>query len=126
MIDNKTYKLLKKFYRKKELTLEEVSKATGTNEEKSPSKSISALSKNHFISTWQTNEIINDSGDRKWIGFRITLEGNAYVEQRRRDLRNFWVPYLITTFIAVLSLAASLAEHWDTILSWFSFCNFCS
>jgi len=119
VLENKTYKLLKKFYCKKKLTLQQIGKITGANEEELPSEYISELIKNHFISIWETKEIINDLGDRKWAGYSITLEGSAYVEHQRSEKRNFWVPYLITTAIALLSLITSLADHFETILYWF-------
>lgn len=119
VLDNRSYKLLKKLYRKKKLKFEQVEKITKHEESKSSSVYISSLTKNHFISLWHTTEIINELGDRNWIGYCITLDGEAYVEQRRRDRRLFWVPYLITTAIALLSLITSLAEHWETISNLF-------
>ena len=120
MIDKQAYKLLKRIYRKGRMQLSEVSKITGVNEKKQPSNIISELKREKFIFMWETEQVVNDLGDREWGGYAITLEGRAYVEKRRRDARNFWVPYSITTMIAILSLISSLAEHWATILSWFS------
>lgn len=119
MLDNRSYKLLKKFYREKKLTFEQIQKITDHEESKTSSKYISSLTTSHFITNWNTDEIINDVGDTKHEGYCITLEGEAYVEQRRRDRRLFWVPYLITTSIALLSLITSLAEHWSIIVSLF-------
>ena len=119
VLDNKSYKLLKKLYKKKKLNFEQAEKITHHNESKSSSKYISSLSKSHFITNWYSDEIINDIGDMKQEGYSITLEGEAYVEQRRRDRRMFWVPYLITTAIALLSLITSLVEHWETIINLF-------
>ena len=119
MLDNRSYKLLKKFYRKKKLTFEQIQKITDHNESETPSKHISALATSHFITCWNTDEIINGVGDPKQEGYCITLDGESYVEQRRRDRRLFWVPYLITTAIALLSLITSLSEQWTTISSLF-------
>lgn len=111
MLDNRSYRLLKKFYRKKKLKFEQIQKITGHDESKYSSRYISSLMTKHFIEIWNTGEIINDIGDTKQKGYYITLNGEAYVEQRRRDRKMFWVPYLITTFIALLSLITSLVEH---------------
>lgn len=120
MIDNRAYKLLKHIYKKGRLTLSEISQITGVDEAKQPSSITSALKREKFISTWDTDKVIDELGDCEWGGYAITLEGRAYVEKRRRETRNFWVPYSITTLIALLSLVTSLAEHWGTIMSWFA------
>ena len=119
VLDNCSYKLLKRFYRKKKLKFEHIQKITKHNESKTPSKYISSLTTSHFITYWDTDEIINNVGDMKQEGYCITLDGEAYVEQRRRDRKMFWVPYIITTAIALLSLITSLAEHWETISNLF-------
>lgn len=119
VLDNRSYKLLKRFYRKKKLKFEQIQKITKHDEHKTPSKYISSLTTSHFITYWNTDEIINDVGDTKQEGYCITLDGDAYVEQRKRDRKMFWVPYLITTAIALLSLITSLAEHWETISNLF-------
>lgn len=121
MLDNKTYRLLKLLYRKKRLSYKRIQKITGTDEEKLRSRHILILFENRFINYWETDEIINDLGDRKLAGYYITLEGSAYVEQRKRELYHFWIPYIITTAIALLSLITSLAEHWETVMRWISF-----
>lgn len=126
LLDNKTYKLLKRIYRKKRIKFSEVRKITGIESENRPNPYISVLMTNKYIKYWSSDKIIGEFGEREQLGYEITLEGNSYVEQRIRDRRNFWVPYLITTFIALLSLIVSLAEHWNTILSWFGVCNPCS
>lgn len=36
--------------------------------------------------------------------YRITIHGRAYIEQKRNAALNFWVPYIITTLIALISL----------------------
>lgn len=108
MIDNRTYKLLKTLYRRGKLTLNEVGELTKYDERKRPSPSISALTKSHFIATWNGDKTINDLGDKEWLGFQITIDGRAYIEQEQRTRLNFWLPYAITTGIAVLSLITSI------------------
>lgn len=117
MIDKRTYKLLKRLYRRERLTLAEVEKITGRGERNQRSQCVAALTKAHYISSWHGDKIIDDLGDREWIGFEITLDGRAYIEQERRTRMNFWLPYTITTVIALMSLIASLAEHLPAILS---------
>lgn len=103
MIDRETYKFLKLFYKNKSYSTEEIKKLTGIDERKKRNKYTDALRKHHFI------EPSRDGTE----GFSISLEGCAYVEQKKSERRNFWVPYIITTIIALISLI-------DTILSWFS------
>lgn len=117
MIDKRTYKLLKRLYRRERLTLAEVEKITGHGGRNQRSQCVEALTKAHYISCWHGDKIIDDLGDREWIGFEITLDGRAYIEQERRTRMNFWLPYTITTVIALMSLIASLAEHLPAILS---------
>jgi len=123
VVDKKTYKVLKLLYKKKRCTFKDIQEITSLNESKSPSKYISELCKNRFIEYWVSDEliVINGIKENKQLGYSISLTGEAYVEQRRREFRNFWVPYAITTFIAALSLIASISDNWGTILSWFGY-----
>ena len=126
MIDKKTYRLLRKFYRKDKLSIKDVSKITGVDESNQSSRYIDVLFTAKYIQEWHSNKVVGVFGETERLGFQITLGGRAYVEYRQRDARNFWVPYAITTLIALMSLIASLAEHWGTIMQWFSFCNPCN
>ena len=110
MFDKTTYKLLKALYKKGQLSIEEVSAITEEREEDSPSQYIAALLNAKYIS--YATQILTDGGikSEKTVGYKIDIGGRAYVEQRRRDGRNFWLPYAITTFIAVLSLIVALIQ----------------
>ena len=110
MIDKRSYKLLKKFYRKKRLSFADVQAYTEHDEGKRPSEYISVLYSNHFIKHWLSEDLIEVGGlkEHRALGYEITLAGQAFVEQRRRETRNFWVPYSITTFIALFSLLETL------------------
>lgn len=110
MLDKKAYKLLVLFYKKDRLTFDEIQAETHEEERESSSLCVSALCSGKFISTWESSESINDVGDHKQFGYEITYAGRAYVDQRRRDGRNFWVPYLITTLIAISSLIVSIVK----------------
>lgn len=110
MLDKKAYKLLGLFYKKDRLTFEEIQSETHEEERESSSLCVSALCSEKFISTWESSESMNDVGDHKQFGYEITYAGRAYVDQRRRDGRNFWVPYLITTLIAISSLIVSIVK----------------
>lgn len=110
MLDKKAYKLLALFYKKDRLTFDEIQAETHEEERESSSLCVSALCSEKFISTWESSGSINDVGDHKQFGYEITYAGRAYVDQRRRDGRNFWVPYLITTLIAISSLIVSIVK----------------
>ena len=110
MLDKKAYKLLVLFYKKDRLTFDEIQAETHEEARESSSLCVSALCSEKFISTWESSESINDVGDHKQFGYEITYAGRAYVDQRRRDGRNFWVPYLITTLIAISSLIVSIVK----------------
>lgn len=110
MLDKKAYKLLDLFYKKDRLTFDEIQAETHEEERESSSLCVSAPCSEKFISTWESSESINDVGDHKQFGYEITYTGRAYVDQRRRDGRNFWVPYLITTLIAISGLIVSIVK----------------
>ena len=82
---------------------------TGIDESEAPSKYISLLKRYGFIENWNPDNMVSEFGERQYIGYIITLSGCAYVEQQKRDRLNFWVPYAITTLIAVTSLLISLS-----------------
>ena len=127
MIDKKSYKALKLLYRKGEMLGETLDEITEHKDPNRDNPIIAALLIDKLIAMVSRGGSIDKEGGftNPTIYYRITIAGRAYVEQRRRDLRNFWAPYLITTLIALLSLIASLAEHWGTILKWFCVYNPC-
>lgn len=110
MFDKTTYKLLTALYKKGQLFLKEIDAITGEHEENGQSQYITALLIANYISVVSKITAENGIKDEQTIGYKINIEGKAYVEQRRRDGRNFWVPYAITTFIAVLSLIIALMQ----------------
>lgn len=110
MFDKTTYKLLTALYKKGQLFLKEIDAITGEHEENGQSQYITALLIANYISIVSKITAENGIKAEQTIGYKINIEGKAYVEQRRRDGRNFWVPYAITTFIAVLSLIIALMQ----------------
>lgn len=110
MTDKKTYNLLKKFYKVETMTQNEVNAFTGHSELNTINHNASFLMSDKLIEFVKTDDVKDEKGAwREGPGYyRITILGRAYVEQRRRDLCSFWVPYAITTAIALASLFVAL------------------
>lgn len=109
-MDSKSYKILKLLYRKKNCTYSQIEKQTKHKEYQSPSKYISFLFSQKYVSYWCSQNLVEIGGikEPETIGYSITLAGESYVEERRRNGRNFWVPYVITTLLAVASLLVAI------------------
>lgn len=110
MTDNKTYKLLKEIYKVGTMTQDEVNTFTGHKSLHTLSQAALFLMSDRLIEFLQQNSMKDENGNWKEDPgyFRITILGRAYVEQRRRDLFSFWVPYTITTVIALAGLFVAL------------------
>lgn len=113
MIDKKSCTLLKHLYKVEEIKAEDACKRLGQQYKKDnwPTE-ISALLADKYICPLNIqDEPDGEGGYLKTVRYyKITVAGRAFVEQRRRDRRNFWVPYAITTFVAVASLIVSLID----------------
>ncbi len=112
MFDKTTYRLLKKLYSCEKLPQSDVDDFTNSKGQKGYSRHISFLLEDHLIDESCEGEEMDENGRLKKRGityYRINLRGRAYVEQKRRDFRNFWVPYIITTIVAVASLLVAIA-----------------
>lgn len=118
MMDKKSYRLLKKLYKASHFSYESVAKRTDHPNGNTSDPVTEYLVKNHLIALHSTGKI-SELGEVMHDGYEITIEGRAYVEQKRRDFLTFFLPYTITTLIALLSLVATIASNWKTILSWF-------
>ena len=103
------------------MTIDEINAITGEDERKHQSQHITSLLKAGYISEVNQIVVVNGINDYEAIGYKIEVAGKAYIEQRRRDGRNFWVPYAITTFIAVLSLVVSFMQLFGPVV-----CPLCS
>lgn len=112
MIDKTSYALLKRLYSKGDMTPEELDAFTGNEDQYPYNKQASMLRENHFIEDCSVGG--KRDGEGGHIGekhyIRISMKGRAYIEQRQRDSRNFWVPYIITTIIAIASLIVAVAS----------------
>lgn len=108
MLDRTTYKLLKALYKEGELSVAEASKIAGMDESAVIGTHALHLRAMKLISEVYEPCADDRTRDEKLVSFKITFDGQAYVEQRHRDLRNFWIPYAITTLIAILSLIVAL------------------
>lgn len=122
MFDKKTYKLLTALYEKGQMTIDEINAITGEDERKQQSQYITSLLTAGYISEVDQIVAVNGINDYETIGYKIEIPGKAYIEQLRRDGRNFWVPYAITTFIAFLSLVVSLMQLFGPVCT----CPLCS
>ena len=108
MLDSKTYELLVKIYSKGQLPVDDICTVTGENAADRSNRHVACLLTRGFIEALEESCKVDGVPDSKLLGYKITLSGCAYVEQRRRDLRNFWIPYVITTLIALLSLVVAI------------------
>lgn len=101
-----SYRLLKKLYRAESMTAEAVNAFTESKEEKKPNKYTTYLSMDKLIESYVTGQESDGAGGFSdgVTHWRITLRGRDYIEQRRKDLFMFWIPYAITTVLAIAAL----------------------
>lgn len=111
MIDNTSYKVLKTLYKIKSIPETKMHEITGHDDSKSSDPIVTALLVDGLIKLEsgasrieKDGRIFEEEGD-----YRITINGMAYVDQRKRDLFNFWVPYSITTLVAIIGLLVAIA-----------------
>lgn len=108
MFDKKTIVLLRAFYKADRLTNEEVQKISGDTSRNGHDQHIQALFVAKAIDYWSEQIEVDGLKDFKNVGYKITLEGRAYIENQKRNTLNFWVPYTLTTLLAVASLICSI------------------
>lgn len=110
MLDKESRKVLKKLYRCEQLSIDEINSMTYTPEEYATNKHVSTLLRNGFIEKFQEDEQ-NPKNElkTKTTYCKITLAGMAYIEGERRGFLNFWVPYIITTVVALAGLLVAIA-----------------
>lgn len=105
------YKLLKELYKKKKMDIDSVNKLTGYEKNDNYNPYISYLMGEKLVVLFSEGGGLDGEG-----GFidgveylRINLRGREYVEKKRKDLLLFWLPYGITTALAIASLAVAIA-----------------
>lgn len=96
ILDKRAKKILKKMYKNGFISYEEANKIASNDDLNSPSNPILALSKNDFI--------YDSHGSER--GYHITIAGRAFIEDEHQKFWSFFVPYAITTALAVGSLIA--------------------
>lgn len=104
-MEKTAYRLLKTLY-KKDMTRSEADRFVGINDDHELNRYTSFLAKDGLIDFYSIGQSISEDGTvldgvQYW---RITILGRGYIEQRRKELLMFWVPYAITTAIAVAAL----------------------
>lgn len=100
MLDRKSLKLLKQC-KKSTLSIEQIQVIV---DDKDYQKYSNRLSKLNLI---QSDTKSKENGDSELLGYTITLDGRAYLEERHRRLWGFVLPYVITTIIAIASVIVS-------------------
>lgn len=112
MTDKKTYKLLKKMYKAETMTQNEVTVFTKHSNPNTLNRITSFLLTDKLIEYIQESYEKDENGTYKEGAgyYRITILGRAYVEQRRRNLLSFLIPYSITTLIALAGLLLALQD----------------
>lgn len=95
-MDKDTYKILKWFYSQKIISISSV-----VYDER-----LRYLMMNNFIENNCSSKTQNEYGEPIYNSYKITITGNAYVEQKRRNFWGFILPYAITTLLAIASIIA--------------------
>lgn len=98
MLDRKSFKLLKKL-KKSILNIEEIKAFLKESEYQKYTNRL-----NELKFTTSVTEYING----ELIGYTISLDGHAYLEERCRRFWGFVLPYAITTLIAIASVVISI------------------
>lgn len=106
-----SYKLLKKLYREGKIDKDSANEFTKHKSRNSNNPYVSYLMSEKLIAL--SREGGKPDGAGGLLGgveyIRITLLGREYVEHKRKDLIMFWVPYGITTALAIASLVVAIA-----------------
>lgn len=102
------YRLLNRFYRSSSLTSAQVGSLANQKKPGEIEKRLRQLQQLKLIEPIHGEP--DQDGYAKILGYRITLDGMAYVEEHRRAIWMFWLPYSITTGIALAALLLSLQQ----------------
>lgn len=104
-----SYSVLRELYKKTELDIGTINTMTNFKDNE-PNPYTQDLLKDKLVSHYSVGAKSDGAGGfidgtQYW---RITLAGKGYIEKRRKDLLMFWLPYSITTLIAVAALLEGL------------------
>lgn len=98
-------KLLKALYRVDDMKKCDIDQCTSHDPEEGENPYLAYLRKIGFIESRTVGDKIEGKeiirGVELWS---ITLEGRGFIEARRKDFFMFWLPYGITTIIALAAL----------------------
>lgn len=56
--------------------------------------------------------------DGRILSISISESGKAYIAERKSQIRDKWIPYIITTAISILALAKSYGFGIDDVFTW--------
>lgn len=110
-MEKTAYKILKKLYNSESISIDEINQLT----KKGDSKPIEPNQPNKYVTYLKMDKMVtifDEGGTADGAGgsvdatefVRITLSGRDYIEKQRKELFMFWIPYAITTAIAVAAL----------------------
>lgn len=104
-MEKTTYKLLKHLYRVKSMRADEIDPFTGHDSKKGENPYKAYLRKAGFIELRSVGGKVENGEIISSVEFwDITLDGRSYIEKRRKGFWMFWLPYGITTIIALAAL----------------------
>ncbi len=103
------YRILKKLYRVSEIPKSEIDALAKSKRPGMLNKYVAYLKASKLVETYSVGGEPDGSGGtvgaKEYI--RITLQGLEYVEKNRHDTFTTWVPWAVTSLIAVASLFAN-------------------
>lgn len=110
-MEKTAYKILKKLYNSESISMDKINQLT----KKDDSKPIEPNQPNKYVTYLKMDKMVtifDEGGTADGAGgsvdatefVRITLAGRDYIEKQREELFMFWIPYAITTAIAVAAL----------------------
>lgn len=110
MIDDRTYKILKRLYRHKELPVEKVERMAKHKDKNKLCPETSALLSNHFVSRIEKEPVSDGAGGvlKSESFLKITVQGRAYIEDTRRTRFQFLIPTVIAGISLLVSIFALL------------------
>ena len=105
-MEKKMYRLLVQFYKADGLTNQQINELAQADKPGEVEYRTARLEKMKFIQAYFSEP--DQDGYAQTLGYQITLDGMAYVEEHRRTLLMFWIPYAITTGIAIAALVLAV------------------